>query len=616
MPLASEFPQATEEEWRDLVATALNGAPFDKKLVTSTYDGLQIQPLYTPDESPEADPEGFPGLAPFTRGARPAGHGVAGWDLRQNHELTDEPATVNKALLADLDGGATSVLLTLPGPSSVDAIGAALENVLLDVAPIALDAGPWYAEAVAALLDEWDRRDIPPSARLGSLRADPIGALARHGALQTSVTDALAGLAGIVATVADSPGVRTLGVDATVYADAGAGEAEEVALSLTTATTYLRALCSAGLSVDEALNQIEFSYAASADQFATVCKLRAARRCWSRVAEASGATAGLGGQRQHAVTSAAMMSRRDPWVNLLRTTVACFAAGVGGAEIITVRPFDSAVGRPDALGRRLARNISHLLVDESRIDDVIDPSGGSHFVEEHTADLAQLAWTRFQELEAGGGIIAGLESSAVQAGIQQTWQERLGALATRRDALTGISEFPDVHETAIARDPHTVPAVVAQPAATVESVPLRRLAEPFESLRDTAEAISPSPTVFLANLGPVAAHTARATFAKNFFEAGGIEALGNDGFESPAELAEAFTAGGATMAVLCSSDELYPELVPEAAAALKSAGCERLYLAGRPGDRADADFAAGVDSHIYAGADVVGLLSTALGVSQ
>jgi methylmalonyl-CoA mutase len=616
MPLASEFPPGTLDAWRELVDAVLRGADFDKKLVTTTYDGLQIQPLYTPDSTTATNPAGFPGLAPFTRGSVASGHGTSGWDLRQAHPVGAAPALVNEAVLADLGGGANSVLLSFSSHVGIADLPAVLQGVLLDVAPVALEAGPWYSEAATALVAEWKRQQLPPSAWLGALRADPIGVLARYGALALPIDAALAGLAEIAASVHESPGVTVVAVDATPYADAGAGEAEELAVSLATGVAYLRALCDAGLSIDDALRTIEFTYTATADQFATICKLRAARRCWSRVAEASMAAPESGAQLQHVVTSAAMMSRRDPWVNLLRTTVACFAAGAGGAQTITVRPFDEALGLPDESGRRLARNISHLLVDEAHLDDVMDPAGGSHYVEAHTEDLAQSAWSRFTEIEASGGVVANLVSGDIQERVANTWANRLNALATRRDPLTGVSEFPDVHEIQLERAPHHTRADVRDPQIEVPPLPLRRFAGPYERLRDAAAAAPERPVVFLANLGPVAAHTARANFAKNFFEAGGIEAPGNDGFDSTAALVAAFESSGAKRAVLCSSDELYPDLVPDAAAALRGAGCDYIYLAGRPGDRAAADAAAGIDAHIHVGSDVIATLSEALAVSS
>ncbi|MCB0996975.1 MAG: methylmalonyl-CoA mutase subunit beta [Acidimicrobiales bacterium] len=609
--LGGEFPAADREQWRELVEAVLNGAPFDKKLVHRTAEGLAVQPLYTADDVDTAsDPAGLPGAAPFVRGSHPAGHVGQGWDIRQRHVIR-VPADTNAGILTDLERGVTSVLLGATVAVDVDVLEAVLDGVLLDLAPIALEAGIHQQSAIDALLQLWQRRGVPANAALGSLRVDPLGTLARYGSLDRSLPAAYARQAELIRALAEQPGVAVIGVDATPYADAGASDAQELAFSLATAVEYLRGVGGSGIDVDTACRRFEFTYAATADQFSTIAKLRAARRLWARVADVSGASAEGAAQRQHAVTSGAMLTQRDPWVNMLRTTIACFAAGVGGADAVTAAPFDDAIGVPDEFARRIARNTQLLLIEESNLARVIDPAGGSWYVESLTDELARAAWALFQDVERSGGMAKALQSGDVAGQIDAVWSARLRDVATRRAPITGVSEFPDVDEERVRRPARGVIAPLAAPALTVAPLPLRRLSAGYEALRDAADAASTTPTVFLANLGPAAVHTARATFAKNFFEAGGIRALGNDGFDDDAALVEAFRSSGARLAVICSSDSVYADRASSAASALKAAGAEGVYLAGNPGDQRDGWVGAGVDEFIHIGSDVLGILQAA-----
>ena len=310
-----------------------------------------------------------------------------------------------------------------------------------------------------------------------------------------------------MAGLARDAGALGVVVDATAVHDLGASDAQELGYSLAVGAAYLRALTDAGWSVDDALATIEFRYAATDEQFPTIAKLRAARRLWSRVAELSDATPEAAGQRQHAVTSRPMMSKYDPWVNMLRTTVAAFAAGVGGADAVTVLPFDAALGAPDAFARRIARNTSSLLISESHVAKVADPAGGSYAVEKLTDDLARAAWAELGRIEEAGGILAALDDGSLRARIDEVVAVRDDQVAHRTRPLTGVSEFPHLGETLPERTP-----------AARRPTGVRRYGAAFEALRDEPAARP----VFLATMGTVAAHTARATFATNLFAAGGV----------------------------------------------------------------------------------------------
>jgi methylmalonyl-CoA mutase len=348
-----------------------------------------------------------------------------------------------------------------------------------------------------------------------------------------------------------------------------------------------------------------FRVSAGADQFVTIAVLRAARRIWDRVLDASGVSADNRGQQIHAVTSRAMYSQRDPWVNMLRATTAVLAAGVGGADAVTVLPFDDAIGEPDGFSRRVARNTQLLLLEESHLARVADPAAGSWFVESLTDRLAAAAWDVFQSIEAAGGIESALADGSVEAALEKAWVDRVSSLGTRRTAITGVSEYPDLAEAVLDRTPRA-----AQPG-----FPIRRLAAPFEVLRDAADRMLGStgarPTVHLAALGGLSSHAARSTWITNFLAVGGVAVDGgnNDGSLSPLEAAAAFAASGERAAVICSSDGVYAERAAATATALREAGAIRVILAGAPGDlRAELD-AAGVDEYWHVGVDVLDALT-------
>ncbi|MFF8475172.1 methylmalonyl-CoA mutase family protein [Streptomyces sp. NPDC015414] len=591
LSLAAEFPDATHEQWHRLVEGVLrksgkevSGAAVEDALSTTLEDGLRTRPLYTARDA--APDPGLPGFAPYVRGGRPEGSTAGGWDVRQRHTALGGAA--DGAVLADLENGVTSLWLVLgEGGIPVSALGRALDGVFLDLAPVVLDAGRDTEAAAEALLRLYEERGVDPATVRGGLGGDPLGHEARTGTpLDPAPFAALAGRC-----AATYPGLRALTVDALPYHEAGGSAAQELGASLATGVAYLRALTEAGLPVEAACGQLEFRYAATADQFLTIAKLRAARRLWARVAEVAGAPA-AGAQVQHAVTSPVMLTRRDPWVNMLRATVATLAAGVGGADSVTVLPFDHALGLPDAFARRIARNTSTILLEESHLARVIDPAGGSWYVERLTEELAQAAWAYFRSVERDGGQAACLRSGRIRTDLATTWAERSKKIAKRREPITGVSEFPLLAEKPVKREP--------APEPPSGGLPRVRRDEAFEALRARSDAhlaaTGSRPRIFLAALGSPAEYTARSTFAANLFQAGGIEPVTDGAFED----------SGATEAVLCSSDAVYAERAGEAAESLRAAGARHVFLAGRPAEHP------GVDSYVFAGCDAIDVLSATL----
>jgi len=560
--LAGDFAPASREAWRQLVAGVLarsgvTGDP-EQALASTTYDGFDLQPLYTAADRP----------ADFVW---PIAASSPGWDIRQHHAGTD-PARVNEAILRDLENGVTSIWLTLgPGGLAVGDLARALEGVLLDLAPISLDAGPDGGAAARALLAL-----AGDSGLTGSLGLDPLGLYAR-----TSAPPDFAELLDGAESVRGRPGLTAITIDGPTYHDAGASDAEELAIATSVGVAYARALTDAGWDVGDAFATIGFRFAVTGDQFASISKLRAGRRIWARIAELCGVPET--DQRQHAVTSRAMLTQRDPWVNMLRATVACFGAVVGGADAVTVASFDAAIGEPDDFGRRIARNTQSILQDESNLGRVIDPAGGSWYVEARTEQVAQSAWDQFTVIEARGGALASLHDGYIRGLVAATNSRRFDAIAHRRDPITGVSEFAMIDEEPVIRAPYPE----STPTELIAPLWRHRWAEPFEQLRDEADARPVRPVVFLAALGAPATYSGRAGYARNLFNAGGIGSVLGDG--STDEIVAAFAAAATPIACLCSSDRVYAEQGDEVEAALLAAGASTVWRAGR-------EFAAGSDA--------------------
>ena len=599
MPYAAAFPPVEESRWRELATAALKGAPFEK-LVGKTYDGAAVQPLY----------------APAAAAPQPGRAQAGPWSILARIDATD-PKIANDMALTDLENGAGGLQLAFAGsagaygfglPATEAALETALAGVFLDAgAPIEIDAPGHGRDVATALATYVAKQKIDPKATLISFGLDPLGALAR-GAVAHPFSEIAPHLVDAVKTLSSAGFAGPFCVaDARIVHAAGGTEAQELAYAISAALTYLRTLEGAGLSLETAAKAISFRLAVDADEFLGVAKIRALRRLWARVEEACGLAPSPA--PIHAETAWRMMTRRDPYVNMLRATVAVFSAAVGGADSISVLPFTQAVGLPDEFARRVARNTQLVLLEESNLDKVADPTAGAGGFEVLTAELCEKAWALVQASEKAGGLVAQIASGALKADVEKAAAERARNVARRKDALTGASEFPNIEEK-----PVTVLAPIPAATTVASGLAAHRLSEPYEALRDKSDALAATgkrPSVFLANIGPIAAFTARATFAKNFFEAGGIEAPGNDGFASADAAAEAYAASGAPIACICSSDALYAEQAEAVARALKAKGAKLVILAGRPGDKEAAFTAAGVGDYVFAGADVLGSLDRA-----
>ena len=586
LPYLDAFPPGDDAQWRARVETALKGKSADT-LGSQTYDGIPIAPLYPPATNavPVCDKRG--------------------WAVLARADAPDAESAAVQAL-DDLGNGADGLHVVMAGAlgdygSGLQAgqLDATLADVVLDAeVPIeldALDTGE-AARALAAVVA--GRNALAETTRI-TFGVDPFGALAR-GRVR-DLAPARAGLADLARDL-EARGFQgsVFVADTRLVHAAGGSEAQELAWALSAALGILRLLDEAGIAPAEARAKISFRVAVDADEFLGIAKLRALRKLWAAVEAGCGVTPTP--VAIHAETAWRNLTRRDPDVNMIRATVSVFAAAAGGADRISVLPHTQALGVPDAFARRVARNAQLVLREEANLDKVADPAAGSGGFEALTDALCEQGWAAFQAIEAAGGLEVVIADGSFATAVAGVAASRAKNVARRRDAITGVSEFAALSEIVPPQPgPATTPAAFAP----------RRLAEPFEALRDRSDAqlaaTGARPKVYLATLGPPASFAARKTFAKNLFEAGGFETIAHDGIDAPAALADGYRQSGAAIACLCAADATYAEHAGPAAAALAKAGAH-VAMAGRAGAREAEWREAGVRDFAYAGADVVALL--------
>ena len=594
-------------QWRSQVAAVLakrsTDLPADPErlLDTPTYEGFPVRALYTALDARPEDP--LPGRWPFVRGGDALRDVNTGWKVAEAFPAHGGAAVgdLNGAVLLALTEGVSALVLRV-GDAGVppDALDRLLEGVFIELVPIVLDAGADLGAAADAVLALAATLDEDKYAMLSiDLGADPLtAALSGRAAPGLDEVVAFASRA-----AAYRGGVRAITVDGPAFHNRGANASWELAGSVAAGVAYLRSL--ADLSVAQALRQISFRFAADDDQFMTIAKFRAARQLWARVAEVAEAP-GAGAATMHAVTSLPMMTQRDPWVNMLRTTVAAFAAGIGGADTVLVEPFDAAIpgGAPGVsagFSRRIARNTQLLLLEESNIGRVLDPAGGSWYVEDLTEALAQQAWSHFQAIESRGGFTDAHDFIAAQ--LQQVRDQRSDDVDHRRTKITGVNEYPNLDEPPLPQ--------------TGEVARIHRYATDFEALRDRSDAFlqrtGARPRVLLLPLGPLAEHNVRATFAANLLASGGIEAINPGPLDEAGIDAAVQEAGRPNIAIICGTDARYGSEVAGVVRAAHAAGITAIYLAGPRKAVADTDQSQLPDEYLTASIDAVHALSNLLG---
>ncbi|AKS36605.1 methylmalonyl-CoA mutase [Mycolicibacterium goodii] len=605
--------EADRDRWRTAVAGVLAkssrrepdelGPEPERQLDSQTYEGFAIRPLYT--RLDELDEPALPGQWPFIRGGDALRDVKSGWKVVEGFPAFGAGTDVkvdNGAVLLALTEGASALAVRIGSGGVAPAdLNQLFDGVFLDLVPVIFEnTGDDLTATADAVLSLISGLDTEQRSRLSiDFGADSLTA-PLSGRAATTDADLLA----VAKKTGEHTGhVRTITVDGPAFHNKGASASWELAASVAAAVEYLRILVEGGLAVSDALRQISFRYAADDDQFITIGKLRAARRLWARVAEVVG-DAPAGAATIHAVTSLPMMTQRDPWVNMLRTTLAAFSAGVGGADTVQVLPFDVAIpdgfpGTSATFSRRIARNTQLLLLEESHIGQVLDPAGGSWYVEDLTAQLAEQAWAHFQDIERRGGFAAARDFLAER--IAEVAARRADDIAHRRTAITGVNEFPNLAEQPLPQGDSAI--------ASIE-----RYAAGFEALRDRSDAFmartGARPRVLLLPLGPLAEHNIRATFASNLLASGGIEAVNPGTVDASGIAAAVAEAGSPTVAVLCGTDTRYGTDASATVAAARAAGVRNVLLAGPEKAVAQAD--SKPDGYLTAKINAVDVLSNLL----
>jgi methylmalonyl-CoA mutase len=624
---ADEFSPVDEAQWRALVLSTLKGRPFDR-LVSRTSDNIAIEPLSAPLKNP------LPRLLRKTPGD---------WRVMQRMDQP-EPFDANRQALRDLAEGADALALvgsesatgrgfgvTLAGEADLAAV---LSDIDLDLVSLRLDMGLRTPIVAQWLVDLARKRHFVAAGLDVDIGFDPLGDLLRQGSSPLSVA-AMGQTAAELSRKLHDAGFdgRVFLADGRPFHEAGASQAQELALVLAAGVTYLRLLEAEGLTLEAAFGEIGFLLVADADEFLTIAKFRALRHLWARIAQACGIAPEPA--RLHAETAWRMQTCPDPWVNILRNSLAAFSAGIGGADAITVLPFTSALGLADAFARRIARNSQLILLGESHLGQVADPAAGAGSFEALTAALCDKAWGLFQTLEAGGGLIANLQNGLPQTWISVTAQARKTALAQRSEVLTGTSEFPNLKETPVAvlalrpggADKHAAEGGAkggaksgatspAKPGARLEVPPLpsHRDSEIFETLRQRSAAAlaaaGMAPKVFLANIGATADFLARQNFATALFAVAGLDPAPADGFTSIDSVCTAFAASGAKLVCICAADDRLRSEGRTLASALQAAGARIIFVVAEPNAQSAADLPD--VTFLHRGCDIVTVLQNTL----
>ena len=557
--LFDQFPPVSTAEWKAKVEADLKGAPFDKKLVWRTNEGFDLQPMYRAE-----DIEGFnttdslPGEYPYIRGTRNDND----WLTRQEIDASDVKAANAKALDI-LTKGVNSLGFKGVSPD-YDAVAALLEGIDITAVEINFHGCPRSAEPLAQALVKYIKEKGAENTFRGSIGFNPLKKALKHG---KPFPGNIAEMAkNLVSATADIPGLKVLAVDSVMLSDAGAYIFQELGYALAWGAEWMTILTDAGVDANLAASKIKFNMGISSNYFMELAKFRAARMLWAQIACKYGVSEAAAKMAVHASTSRFNQTIYDAHVNLLRSQTECMSAALAGVDSITVTPFDAPYQTPDDFSERIARNQQFLLKEESHLDKVVDPAGGSYYVETLTVSIANEAWKLFLATEEKGGFVACVNNGTVQAVVRETSEKRHTDVARRKEILLGTNQYPNINETAAAKIKTTGChcSCSHEDEDSANALPATRAASDFEALRLATEAASNRPKVFMLTIGNLAMRLARAQFSTNFFGCAGYEIIDNLGFDTVEQGVDAALAKGADVVVLCSSDDEYAELAPAA----------------------------------------------------
>lgn len=667
--LLAEFPPHTYDQWHEAAETLLKGAPFEKLLVSKTYEDITIQPIYRREDIADLKHrKDLPGSGTLVRGSRSGGFLKAGWEVSQ--ELCEcKPEEVNALIHQGMNGGQTELNILLGDVTAngydkdqtekqvcgldlenLEDMEVALDGVALDSISTFWRSGAGSVPVAALFFAVARKQGIALKDLRGCFDIDPLSSLGRYGHLRQNLKTRLDHMAALTKfAINNVPQMQTICVQGNLYHNSGASATQELAYIISTAVCYIEKMKKRGIEPADLLPRMRVSLSVGSDYFMEIAKIRATRWLWSKMAEAYGVEDAS--VYIHARTSLWNKTCYDAHTNMLRVTSEAFAAVVAGVDGMHVGPYDEVAGKTDEFSRRIARNIHVILREECGLDQVIDPAGGSNYIEWLTDQIAGKSWGMFQEIDAAGGMIVALEDGSIQKQIDATYQQKRQNVRRRKDSIVGANMYPDLtkgrldtsarsscnckDKTADKRKdvsalaaivPSAEAEMVAQAIAAAEQgatvgqighatgvhegrtfnihqVPQRRAAEEYEALRDASaayeEKTGSAPTILQLNMGPSRRYRLRADWTASFFEAGGFKIEGSNDFDDNAAAVAALADSPATIAVITSDDDTYAECVESLAKAVKAAKPDvTLLVAGAPGDKEAAWREAGVDDFV------------------
>ena len=564
------FSPVSPEEWRAKAEVDLKGADFEKKMVWRTDEGFNVQPLYRGVDIKDFKTiDSLPGEYPYVRGTRTNND----WQARQEIDAADVKEANAKALDV-LNKGITSLGFKLHDDFNLDVL---LDGIYTDIAQVNFAVCPNKVVEFAKVLVAYLEKKGTADKFVGSIDFNPYKATFKKGKKFEGIAEVAAELLKVVAPV---KGLRVLSVNSEMLSNAGAYIYQELGYALSWGNEWMAQLTDAGFSADEVASRIKFNMGISTIYFMELAKFRAARMLWAQIVKQYNPQCDCACKMAvHATTSRSSQTMFDSYVNMLRSQTQAMSAALASVDEITVTPFDAPYKKSDEFSERIARNQQLLLKEESHLDKVVDPAGGSYYIEELTMSLAQVAWKLFLETEDKGGFKAAVECYDVTNAVNASANARFDKVAKRREQLLGTNQFPNFTEVSDGKKALTCCCACA--CEMEDSAPVlnnKRLASQFEDLRQATENAAHTPVVFMLTIGNLAMRLARAQFSDNFFGCAGYKLIDNNGFNTVEEGVEAAVAANADVVVLCSSDAEYPELIPGAIKALN--GRAEFVLAG------------------------------------
>jgi methylmalonyl-CoA mutase len=696
--LKGDFTPPSFDEWKDKVIADLKGASYEKKLITNTYEGISLQPIYTRADIENLSlVDGKPGFTEYVRGTKASGYLGNGWEVCQEIPYGDADE-FNSALISDINRGQNSINVILDSAtqllidadyaemskvgdkglsiSGLSSFSRAFDNVDIEKYPLHIQTG-FVALPMLMILSAYANKTSKKLNNIkGSVEADPIGYLATEGKLPLNFNSILDKMKiAIEWTQKYAPGIRTIGISGLPYNNGGASAVQELAFVMSTAVEYINSLLDKGVNVNDIANNMRFTFAIGPNYFMEIAKLRAARVIWSNILDSYGADTESKKIVIHGRTSKFNQTMYDPNVNMLRTTTEAFSAIVGGIDSLHTNTYDESYSVPGEFSRRIARNTQIILKEEAHLNNVIDPAGGSYYVEWLTNEIANNVWQQFKLIEEKGGMLSALKTGYIQDEINKIADVKTMDIRKRKNVLVGTNsyantkenkpyfKFPDYKNLFTKRaeflqkfrvsgnsDKHAAildklnsmvdlntleiidigtEAVLAgatlgeishfarintEEAESVKPLNIYRAAEVFEKIRnslfDIEEKNGSKPKVFLATMGSLKQFKARADFSRSFFELAGFDIIYPNGFSTTEAAVDSAIESRADAVIICSTDDEYPEIVPELTKGVKDRnGNTHVILAGFPKEQIEAYKQSGVDDFIYLGCDAYGILS-------